>query len=127
MLIVGKVECMWRPGVHGKIFVPSIQFCCEPNTALKLVYLKGEKKEYSSGPVVRTQCFHCQALGLIPSRGTEIPQAAPQAKKKKKKQATTITELPYRNIFLVEGRSTFPVLVGLFKEGSSEYISVCHF
>ena len=83
---VGDVECMWRPGVHGKVSVPSIQFCCEPNTALELVYLKGEEKECSSGPVVRTQCFHHQAPGLIPGRGTEIPQAVPQAKTKNKQQ-----------------------------------------
>lgn len=69
-----------------KISAPSTQFCCEPSTALKLVYLKRKTKDYSTGPVVRTQCSHCQAPGSIPGRGTEIPQAAPQAKKKKEKR-----------------------------------------
>ena len=35
--------------------------------------LKQSDREFPCGPVVRTQCFHCQDLGLIPDEGTKIP------------------------------------------------------
>ena len=35
------------------------------------------------GPVVRTWCFHCHSLGLIPGWGTKSPQAAGHGQKKK--------------------------------------------
>ena len=33
-------------------------------------------QKFPGGPVVRTWCFHCHGLGLSPSQGTKIPQAA---------------------------------------------------
>ena len=40
-------------------------------------------REFPSGPVVRTQCFHCCGPGSIPGQGTQIPQAMQYRKKKK--------------------------------------------
>ena len=34
--------------------------------------------------MVRTLCFHCKELGLIPGWETDIPQVSPCSKKKKK-------------------------------------------
>ena len=34
---------VWGVGVHGKIPVPSPQFCCEPESALKNQVLKKKK------------------------------------------------------------------------------------
>ena len=36
--------------------------------------------------MVRTLCFHCKELGLIPGWETDIPQVSPCSKKKKKKK-----------------------------------------
>ena len=32
--------------------------------------------DFSGHPVVKTLCFHCRGLGLIPGQGTKIAQAA---------------------------------------------------
>ena len=40
-------------------------------------------KDFPAGPVVRTQCFHCQSLGSIPGWGTKNPQARWYGLKKK--------------------------------------------
>ena len=37
------------------------------------VRLKTQLRKFPGSPVVRTQCYYCQGLGLIPSRGTKIP------------------------------------------------------
>ena len=36
--------------------------------------LKEQTREFPGGPVVRTLPFHCRGTGLIPGRGTKIPQ-----------------------------------------------------
>ena len=54
---------------------------------VKSFFTKNYKsREFPGGPVVKTQRFHCQDPGSIPSRGTNIPQAmqCSQIKKKKK-------------------------------------------
>ena len=48
-------------------------------------------REFPGSPVVGTPCFHCQGLGLIPGRGTKIPQAA-LCSQKKNKQTNKTTE-----------------------------------
>ena len=37
--------------------------------------LKCKDREFPGGPVVRTQCFHCQSPGSIPGRGLKTSQA----------------------------------------------------
>ena len=37
---------------------------------------KARSGEFSGGPKVRMQHFHCLGLGSIPGQGTKIPQAA---------------------------------------------------
>ena len=41
---------------------------------------------FPGGLAVRLWCFHCRGPGLIPDRGTEIPQAMSHGPKKKKKK-----------------------------------------
>ena len=45
-----------------------------------------ENREFPDGPVVRSWCFLCCGLGLIPVWGTQIPQAMKHGQKKKKKE-----------------------------------------
>ena len=40
-------------------------------------------REFSGGPVVRTRCFPCSGLDLVPGWGTDIPQAVWCGQKKK--------------------------------------------
>ena len=39
---------------------------------------------FPGGPVVRTRCFHCQGLGLIPGQGTKTRKPCGDQKKKKR-------------------------------------------
>ena len=39
-------------------------------TMLAFNHLKMGKWNFPGGPVVRTPCFHCRAMGLIPVGGT---------------------------------------------------------
>ena len=41
----------------------------------KVLVKNTEAWEFSGGPVVRTQRFHCQGPGSIPGRVTKTPQA----------------------------------------------------
>ena len=45
-------------------------YCC-----IKVCFIKHYSREFSGGPVVRTQCFHCWDPGSAPGQGTKIPQA----------------------------------------------------
>ena len=56
----------------------------KPNKALYQVRLW----EFPDISLVRTLCFHCRGLALIPGWGTKIPQAAQHGKKKKPQQKT---------------------------------------
>ena len=40
-------------------------------------------RDFPSSPVVRTRCFHCRGLGLIPGQGTKVPQALWRSQEKK--------------------------------------------
>ena len=52
-------------------------------------------REFAGGPVVRTWCFHWCGPGLIPARGTKIPQAV-------KKQTNKQNALEFHEIYLLE-------------------------
>ena len=53
--------------------------------------------DFSGHPVVKTLCFHCRGLGLIPGQGTKIPHATwhnPKEEKKKKTKTTVEAVIP---------------------------------
>ena len=54
----GEAVYEWGKGIQ-EIFVPSLQFCCEPKTALKKY-----SWEFPAGPVVGTLHLHCQGWGF---------------------------------------------------------------
>ena len=49
-------------------------------------HLKKQGWEFPHGPVVGTQCTHCQVLGSIPGWRTKIPQTEQQGQKKKRRK-----------------------------------------
>ena len=57
------------------------------NTQSPLNHAKNEvSREFFGSPVVRTWHFHFWGPGLIPGRGTKIPQDVRHSRKKKKRK-----------------------------------------
>ena len=54
-----------------------------PSGSSESVVLNCVHWEFPGGPVVRTQCFHCWDLGLIPGQGAKILQATWHSKQNK--------------------------------------------
>ena len=58
----------------------------------KSIKEKNSEEEFPGGPVVRTWCFHCQAPGPIPRRGTKTLQATWHSQRRKKSEDITYSE-----------------------------------
>ena len=67
------------------------------------------RREFLSGPAVRTQCFHCYGLGSIPGWGSNILKVSWCGQKKKKRVVdnrslvlwSKVTYLLYPTCFLL--------------------------
>ena len=57
-------------------------------------YCRNDPRDFLDGPVVKTLCYQCRSLGLIPGQGTRppVPHLRPEASKKKKKIQEGITK-----------------------------------
>ena len=73
--------------IHSCFGCPAVQYYGQTWT-LSWNICRIKNKEYTElpyGPMVRTWCFLCCGLGLIPGWGTKIPQAMKNGQQKRKK------------------------------------------